>query len=71
MGRPEQGLPVGPATSFKPRQARQRGATTAKMRVEGPVRQSTLGLPEGALAPAEVFQIFFNPDLQTLVVAAR
>jgi hypothetical protein len=26
------------------------------MRVEGPVRQPWLGLPEGALKPAEVFQ---------------
>jgi hypothetical protein len=66
---PSKDYPEDPAKSFKPLQARLRGATTAKMRVEGPVRQSTLGLPEGALAPAEVFQIFFNPELQTLVVA--
>jgi hypothetical protein len=37
------------------------------MRVEGPVRQPRLGLPEEALEPAEVFQIFFSPKLQTLV----
>ena len=58
-----------PAGSFKPLHARKVGETKVKMRVEGPVRQPEVGLPDGGLEPAEVFQIFFGPALQTLVVA--
>ena len=58
-----------PAGSFKPLHARKVGETKVKMRVEGPVRQPEVGLPDGGLEPAEVLQIFFGPALQTLVVA--
>ena len=66
---PSKDYPEDPSKSFKPLQPREVGKTTAKMRVQGPVRQPELGLSEGALEPAEVFQIFFTPALQTLVVS--